>query len=115
MPAGSVSRSSTLVAAAVPELVYDNVTVMPAPPLVFGEGPLATDSDFVTEMTELATVVVSVLVVAVVFVSETETVMAAVLVLAALTGTVPATTNRKIAPAAMGPEVVIGVALSGMP
>ena len=63
MPAGTTSRSSTLLATALPELVYERVTVI-GPAL--GEGPLLLDSALVTLMTELATVVVSVLVVVVI-------------------------------------------------
>src|SRR5262249_43068514 len=59
MPVGSVSEIWTLVAVAVPELVYDRVTVIGA---ADGDGPVVTDRAFVTLITEFATVVVSVLV-----------------------------------------------------
>src|SRR3954468_9910383 len=98
MPAGSTSVSCRLVAGAVPELVYDRVTVIwPA----LGEGPEVCDNALVTVITDEATVVVSVLVAVVAVgaaVSVTETVMSAVLPLAAAAGTVPATTKRKIPP-----------------
>ena len=106
----SASVSWTLVAAAVPALVYESVTVIVTPP-----GPLFDDSALVTVITEFATVVVSVLVAVDGVVSETETVMSAVLPLTAAAGTVPATTKRKTPPAAIAPEVLIGVALSGTP
>src|SRR5512140_2112210 len=111
MPAGITSRSSTFVAAALPELVYDSVTVTGLAP---GDVPLVEESDFVTPITELATVVVSVFVLVVGLVSEIETVMSAVLPLAAAAGTVPATTKRKMPPEAIGPVLVRAVALSGM-
>src|SRR5262245_32998042 len=64
-PAGRMSVKRTLVAASVPELVYESVTVIgPA-----GEPPLVAESAFVTLITELATVVVSVLVIVVGLVS----------------------------------------------
>ena len=72
MPAGSASVICTLVAVAVPELVYDRVTVIGA---AEGDGPLVTDNDLVTLITEFATVVVSVLVSVVGVVSATVTVM----------------------------------------
>jgi hypothetical protein len=112
MSVGRTSVSTTLVASEVPELVYDSVTVIgPA----FGAGPEACDSDLVTVITEEATVVVSVLVVVVTCVSDTDTVMVAVLPFAAALGTVPATTKRKIPPATIGPVVEIATALSGTP
>ncbi len=77
--------------------------------------PLAGASDLVTVITELATVVVSVFASVVGVVSVTETPMEAVLPLAAPAGTVPATTKRKMPPAASAPEVEMGAALSGMP
>src|SRR5947208_2157671 len=112
MPAGSASVSCMLVAMAVPELVYDRVTVIgPA----FGDGPEVWVSALVTVITEAATVVVSVFVRTVGVVSCTETVMLAVSLFAAPAGTEPATTKRKTAPAAIGPVLLIGVALSGRP
>src|ERR1700682_3645391 len=113
MPAGSASVSWTLVPIAVPELVYDSVTVIgPA-----GEGPLLELSALVTTITEFATVVVSVFasVVGAVLVSVAETPMSAVLPLAAPPGTAAPTTERKVPAAASAPEVLIGVALSGTP
>jgi len=73
-PAGSASVTWTVVAAAVPVLVYESVTVIgPA-----GDGPLLADSALVTPMTEFATAVVSVLVAVVGVVSVADTVMVAV-------------------------------------
>src|SRR3954463_10834834 len=112
MPAGNASVSCTVVAATVPELVYDRVTVMLA---ALGEGPESTDSALVTVITDDATVVVSVLLAVFEPVSVAPTVMVAVSPLAAPPGTVPATTKRKMPPRAIGPVVVIGVALSGRP
>src|SRR5579862_1012785 len=109
--AGSVSVSWTLVAAALPVLKYDSVIVIGP----WGDGPLVSDIAFVTLITEFATVVVSVLVDVVGFVSETETVICAVLPLVAPAGTVPATTKRNVPPAAIGPVAVTGVELSGTP
>src|SRR5687767_10629350 len=75
MPSGSASVICRRLAGAVPELVYDSVTVIgPA----FGEGPVFCESALVTVITEDATVVVSVLVIVVGVVSETETVIVAV-------------------------------------
>src|SRR4051812_12227164 len=112
IPAGSASVICRLVAAAVPELVYDRVTVI-GPAL--GDGPLFCVSAFVTVTTEAATVVVSVFVRIVGVESWTDTVMVAVSPFAAAAGTVPATTKRKMPPAVIGPVVLIGVALSGIP
>src|SRR6185369_16713312 len=113
MPTGRASCSSRAVAATLPVLVNDNVTVIgPA----FGEGPLVTDSDLVTVTAEVATVVVSRLVSAgLPEVSDTETVIVPCCGAVAVPGTVPATTKRKTPPIARGPVVVIGVKLSGTP
>src|SRR5471032_3409253 len=98
----SVSVTWTLVAAELPVLVYESVTVIgPA-----GDVPLVLESDLVTLITEFATDVVSLLVKVVGEVSVTETVIAALLPLVAPAGTVPATTKRNVTPAAIGPVVV---------
>src|SRR5207244_10035027 len=110
MPAGRLSVSVRLLATAVPEFVYERVTVTVAP-----AGPLLDESALVTPITELATVVVSVLVCVVGVVSETEATRSALAPLAAAAGTVPAITKRNTPPATIAPEVVIGVALSGTP
>ena len=103
--------SCTLVAPALPELVYDRVTVSgPA-----GDAPALLESAFVTPITDEATVVVSVLVIAAPpDVSETDGVIVPVVPVAVAAGTVPATTKRNTAPAARGPVVVIGVADAGV-
>ena len=96
-----------MTAGALPVFWYESITVTGPE----GEAPLAADSDLVTLITELATVVVSVLVSVVGVVSVTETVMVALLPLTAPAGTVPATTKRNVPPAAIAPDVLIGVAL----
>ena len=101
----------TLVAAAVPVFWYESITVTGPE----GDAPLADENDLVTLITAFATVVVSVLVSVVGVVSVTETVIVAVLPLTAPAGTVPATTKRNVPPAAIAPEELIGVALSGTP
>src|SRR4051812_4915299 len=68
MPAGSASVSCISAAGAVPELVYDSVTAIGP---TFGEGPEAGNTDLFTEITEDATVVVSVFVAVVGVVSAT--------------------------------------------
>src|SRR5450432_774875 len=110
-PAFSTSVNCTLAAGAEPVFVYESVTVTGPE----GDTPLDEDRDLVALMTELATVVVSVLVSVVGVVSLAETVIVAVLPLTAAAGTVPATTKRNVLPAAIGPEVLMGAALSGTP
>src|ERR1017187_3902590 len=110
-PAFSTSVNGPLGAGADPVFVYESVTVIGPE----GDAPLADDRDLVALMTELATVVVSVLVSVVGVVSLAETVIGAVLPLTAAAGTVPATTKRNVPPAAIGPDVLMGVALSGTP
>ena len=73
------------------------------------------DSDLVTLMTELATVVVSVLLRVVAPVSVTLMATVPVWPAVAPPGTEAATTNLNCVPAGSGPVLVIGVELSGTP
>src|SRR5688572_10350645 len=110
-PGCRMSVSCTALATALPVFAYDSVTVSgPA-----GDAPLPGVSDLVAPITEFATVVVSRLLAEAGEVSVTATVMVALLPLAAVAGTVPATTKRKMPPAAIAPELARGTALSGTP
>ena len=118
-PAGSWSKSTTLVAVAEPVLVYCSVTVMLP---VEGDGPLATDSDFTTLITALpVTVAVSVFVPAAAGEFDASPALPVVLTVIVsdpvitAPGHCAAITNRNTPPAGTDPEVVIAVALSGTP